>query len=58
MSYGWEDYHSDSYTIMKADRGRVTPNSDEAINYYTNEELKEHRSWFQNFKEWLVELFR
>lgn len=46
-----------NYEVLKADRGRVNPNSDEVINYCTNELLEEEKSWFQELKQWLSGFF-
>lgn len=46
------------YVVVKANRGRVTPNSDEVTNYCTNELLVEEKSWFQRLKKWFIGLFK
>lgn len=48
---------NNEYKVVEADRGRVTPNSDEVTNYCTNELLEEEKSWFQELKEWLSGFF-
>jgi len=48
---------SDDYKIVEADRGRVTPNSDEVTNYCTDNELEERKGWFQKLKEWVKGFF-
>lgn len=47
----------DDYKIVEADRGRVTPNSDEVTNYCTDKELQERKDWFQKLKEWVKGFF-
>ena len=46
-----------TYKIVEADRGRVTPNSDEVTNYCTDNELEERKGWFQKLKKWVKGFF-
>ncbi len=48
---------NNEYKVVEADRGRVTPNSNEVTNYCTNVLLEEEKSWFQELKEWLSGFF-
>lgn len=49
--------NNNAYKIIEADRGRVTPNSDEVTNYCTDKELEENKGWFQKLKEWVKGFF-
>ncbi len=49
--------NNNTYKIVEADRGRVTPNSDEVTNYCTDNELEERKGWFQKLKKWVKGFF-
>lgn len=49
--------NNNTYKIVEADRGRVTPNSDEVTNYCTDKELEDRKSWFQKLKKWVKGFF-